>query len=208
MFHTCCRKLPTKYTMLYPYSRLIENRYEHAFFDFFHTLLPAVLADVLMRLMGEKPMMLMIQRKVRVAFEAGKIHNLLKPIGINWNVLRFPERYFVTRAWNFTHTRLCEVLEASRQAVDGDEFQFDVCKVDYVAYCRTGVLGVQKHILKTTEAERPAAMRQLKMYVKYIKFCLALELSVCLFCRLHVLWLMYYAFIYAAVVYVIYKVIV
>lgn len=63
--------------MLYPATPLIRNAYIHKFLELFHTFLPAFSADIVMRVMGEKPIMFKIQKKFRAAIEAGNVYTIL-----------------------------------------------------------------------------------------------------------------------------------
>lgn len=65
------RKYPSKYTMMWPYSQLNTNVLWHDFITVIHTNVPAILADCVLRVMGKKPMMYNIQKKFRVAVNAG-----------------------------------------------------------------------------------------------------------------------------------------
>lgn len=67
------RKYPSKYTMMYPHSMLTTNMLLHNVLTVVHTYVPAILADVVLRIMKQKPMMYDIQKKFRVAVNAGNI---------------------------------------------------------------------------------------------------------------------------------------
>lgn len=62
---------PCKYTFLYPHTVLTTNVYSHTILDIFHTILPALIADLVLRLIGQKPMMYKISKLFKTAVEAG-----------------------------------------------------------------------------------------------------------------------------------------
>lgn len=68
------RAYPSKYTMLYPYLHTTTNSVVHAVHETIHTFLPAYVADFGLRLLGKKPIMVKVQKKIKVAAELGKMH--------------------------------------------------------------------------------------------------------------------------------------
>lgn len=59
------RAHPSEYTMLYPYLRMAKNIGVHAFHEVIHTFLPAYVADIGLRFLGEKPIMVKVQKRSR-----------------------------------------------------------------------------------------------------------------------------------------------
>lgn len=66
------RNNPSQYTMLYPHLHVTSNAAVHGILEAFHTFLPAYAADLVLKLLGKKTMMVKVQNKIKAAAKAGK----------------------------------------------------------------------------------------------------------------------------------------
>lgn len=57
--------------MLYPHLYLTRNSVVHGILEAVHTFLPALVADLGLKLMGKKPMMVKVQKKIKTAAVVG-----------------------------------------------------------------------------------------------------------------------------------------
>lgn len=64
--------------------------------------------------------------------------------------------------WNFITTNVEELLQAVRQAKDGDEFQIDVSTMNWEEYIRQYMFGIRKYVLKDDLESLTKARRTVK----------------------------------------------
>lgn len=58
---------------------------------------------------------------------------------------------------------MLEVLDAAQRTTDIDEFQCDVCSIDWDDYAKHFMAGLQKYMMGSGEESRPTARKVMKM---------------------------------------------
>ncbi|KAG7295670.1 hypothetical protein JYU34_021954 [Plutella xylostella] len=101
----------------------------------FH-LLPAIFVDAVLWLLGKKPMLIKVQRRIYIA-------NLAL-------------QYYITQQWSFTNTNFVALRECIKKE-DKDKFYYDVEGVDVYEYFKKSVEGGRRYLLKEKDEDLPKA---------------------------------------------------
>ncbi|XP_053622047.1 putative fatty acyl-CoA reductase CG5065 [Plodia interpunctella] len=98
--------------------------------------LPALFVDALLWLMGRKPMLLKVQRRIYIA-------NLAL-------------QYYITKQWNFNNKNFVK-LRSRIKAEDHDDFYYEMETVDRNEYFKQCCIGGRKFLLKEKDEDLPRA---------------------------------------------------
>ncbi|XP_052749114.1 putative fatty acyl-CoA reductase CG5065 [Galleria mellonella] len=102
---------------------------------FLHCL-PAILVDTVLWLLGKKPMLLKVQRRIYIANMA--------------------LRYFITKQWTFINNNIVELRSCIKKE-DHGHFYYDMETVDKHMYFRDCCIGGKKYLLREKEEDLPKA---------------------------------------------------
>jgi len=131
---------PSKYLQWYPGFSFTTNRFKHAVKDTLLHSLPAFLVDILLRLQGNKPIMLKLCQRFRMAAKTGE--------------------FFALHEWKF----VCDnqkSLAVELSDSDRSVFHTDISKVKWDEYVKIYLLGIRKYVLKDTMDTLPTSMKKL-----------------------------------------------
>ncbi|XP_061727970.1 putative fatty acyl-CoA reductase CG5065 [Cydia pomonella] len=112
-------------------------------------LLPAVFIDLVLWILGKKPMLIKIQRRIYIA-------NLAL-------------RYYVTKQWTFTNQNFVK-LRSRIKKEDQEEFYYDVENVDKFDYFMQCIIGGRRYLLKEKDEDLPMARAHYKRVYWLDKF--------------------------------------
>nr|UEV87811.1 fatty acyl reductase 5 [Maruca vitrata] len=107
-------------------------------------LLPALFVDLVLWILGKKPMLLKVQRRIYIA-------NLA--LG-----------YYITKQWTFDNTNLV-TLRSRIKEQDKKSFYYDIENVDKEDYFRKSCMGGRKYLLKEKDEDLPKARAHFKRMV-------------------------------------------
>ncbi|CAB3379946.1 Hypothetical predicted protein [Cloeon dipterum] len=136
--------IPLNDCIWYPTGKATTNRLRHVFIVFSMQILPAIVVDSLLRLKGEKPRLLRMQRRIFLACHALE--------------------YYLNNSWSFPNHRFKRLLEG---IPDGDKeaFSSTIWEEDEREYFKNCMRGARKYLLNEPEETMPAAKRHIvKMY--------------------------------------------
>ncbi|CAH0712827.1 unnamed protein product, partial [Brenthis ino] len=114
-------------------------------------LLPAVLVDVLLWLLGKKTMLVKIQRRIY----AGNV----------------AVQYYLNQQWTFTNTNFISLRSIIKE-VDQEDFYYDIENIDRYEFFRRCCFIGRKYLLRESEADAPknkAHYARLKFLSKLLK---------------------------------------
>ncbi|XP_076256706.1 putative fatty acyl-CoA reductase CG5065 isoform X1 [Rhynchophorus ferrugineus] len=140
-------KYPLSDILWYPNGSITTCMFYHYIRVIFYHILPALVVDGLLILIGKKPMLLKVQRKIYIANMA--------------------LQYFVTQEWKFINEKGSQ-LESEILPEDVDNFGF--CRdSDAYEYFKNSLLGARQHLLKDDLSTLPRARVNYKrMYALYL----------------------------------------
>ncbi|CAG9794554.1 unnamed protein product [Diatraea saccharalis] len=98
--------------------------------------LPAILVDALLLILGKKPMLLKVQRRIYIANLA--LH------------------YYITKQWTFDNKNFV-LLRSRIKEQDRKQFYYDIENVDKEEYFRKCCIGGRKYLLKEKDEDLPKA---------------------------------------------------
>ncbi|XP_059046784.1 putative fatty acyl-CoA reductase CG5065 [Achroia grisella] len=98
--------------------------------------LPAILVDTLLWLLGHKPMLLKVQRRIYIANMA--------------------LRYFIMQQWTFINDNIVKLRSCIKEE-DVEDFYYDMESVDKHMYFRDCCIGGKKYLLKEKDEDLPKA---------------------------------------------------
>ncbi|CAH2101747.1 unnamed protein product [Euphydryas editha] len=109
---------------------------------FFH-LLPAIFIDILLWIMGKKPMLVKIQRRIYIA-------NLAL-------------RYYITQQWTFCNKNFI-TLRSNIKKVDKPDFYYEMENIDKYEFFQQCCAAGRKYLLKEKEKDIPKAKAHYRRY--------------------------------------------
>ena len=120
---------------------LILNRHliVHKICVFFFHFLPAVIVDTFAYIVGQKPMLLNVYKKIQ------KFSNVIQ--------------YFSTHEWNFCDDNV-QKLWQGLNSTDKGIFKFNIKNLDWNEYCYGNVRGIRMYLLKESPDTIEAARRR------------------------------------------------
>lgn len=138
-------RYPTSGLLWYPGGSFKKYRLTNFVARVLFQVVPSFIIDLLMRIMGKKPIMMNVQDR------------LLKAS----NTLQF----FTTREFLFANDNMISLWK-TLSPEDKETFYFDISKFDWKAYFETYVIGTRCFILKESLDTLPAARKNLiRMYI-------------------------------------------
>nr|ADI82774.1 fatty-acyl CoA reductase 1 [Ostrinia nubilalis] len=106
--------------------------------------LPAIFVDAILLLLGKKPLLLKVQRRIYIA-------NLAL-------------RYYITKEWTFDNTNFIQLRSRIKEQ-DKKHFYYDIENVDKEEYFRKSCIGGRKYLLKEKDEDLPKAKAHHKRMV-------------------------------------------
>ncbi|XP_063849464.1 putative fatty acyl-CoA reductase CG5065 [Scylla paramamosain] len=135
------RAFPFDSPLWYPDGSAKTNKFMHQIHIYLVNILPAHIADTIMRLLGKKPIAVKLCNK------------MVKAVGAL--------EYFMLRDWVFHNTR-SQCLWDSLTPVDQDEFHFDIDSLDWGEYIETYQKGCKQYIMKEDMKDLDQARRNMR----------------------------------------------
>ncbi|XP_038219950.1 fatty acyl-CoA reductase 1-like [Zerene cesonia] len=102
----------------------------------FEHLLPCLLIDLLLYLMGRKPILVKIQRRIYIA--------------------QIALQYFTTQQWTFCNNNFTKLRSVLKEE-DKKEFYYDMENIDHWSYMLASGYGARKYILNERDEDLPKA---------------------------------------------------
>ncbi|XP_041971130.1 fatty acyl-CoA reductase 1-like [Aricia agestis] len=130
------QEVPLEGGLWFPGGGLTTSRTVFFINVIFLHLLPAVLVDILLRLLGQKPMLVKLQRRI---FSA----NLAL-------------QYYITQAWIFLNHNLLQLRSRIKEE-DRAAFYYDLENFDQKEYFRNAIMGGKVYILQEKMEDLPKA---------------------------------------------------
>ncbi|XP_063218800.1 putative fatty acyl-CoA reductase CG5065 [Bacillus rossius redtenbacheri] len=132
---------PLEYPLWYPGGSLKTSRVAHNLCVFFFHFIPAYFIDALLMLMGQKPFMVRVQRRVQ-----GGLQML---------------QYYTTKVFVFRNDNL-HALSQSLAPRDRRTFYTDVSRLQWPDYMKLVLLGTRRFCLKEDPATLPRARTHMR----------------------------------------------
>nr|BBD13399.1 fatty acyl-CoA reductase [Hyphantria cunea] len=117
-------------------GKITTNAKVHYFKVLVQHLLPAIIVDIILWLLGKKPMLVKIQRRIYIADLA--------------------LRYYTTQQWTFDNKNFV-ALRSSLKEEDRDSFYYKLENIDIPTFMRNGCLGGRRYLLKEKDEDLPSA---------------------------------------------------
>ncbi|XP_045770535.1 fatty acyl-CoA reductase 1-like [Maniola jurtina] len=130
------REIPLEGMLWYAGGSLTTSRLMYYFKVLFFHLLPAVLVDLVLRITGNKPMLVKLQRRIYTANLA--LH------------------YYVTQQWTFTNKNIIELREKIREE-DRDHFYYEMETINPEEFFKNACIGGKEYILNERMENLPKA---------------------------------------------------
>ncbi|XP_049883831.1 putative fatty acyl-CoA reductase CG5065 [Pectinophora gossypiella] len=133
-----------KISEMYPLNDMLWNvggnitkcKFLHYIKVLFVHLLPAIIIDTILRLLGKKPMLVKVQRRIYIATMA--------------------LAYYVTQQWTFVNKNFIQ-LRSSIKEEDKSDFYYEVENVDKYEYFRNSCIGGRRYLLHEKDEDLPKA---------------------------------------------------
>jgi len=144
------KRVPLNGILWYPGGSMKKNRYVHYLAVLFFHLIPAFFIDCLLFVLGYKPILIKIHKRILKGFDVFE--------------------YYANNQWDFNNEyglrarHRLNAKEAQIYCLTGDGINYH----DYFTDC---VLAARRYILKETDDTIPAAKRQMKIKYYLDKFC-------------------------------------
>nr|CAD7450123.1 unnamed protein product [Timema bartmani] len=135
---------PLEYPLWYPGGSMKSNKLLHDVCVLLFHFLPAYFIDFLLMLLGKKPFMVKVQRRIQ-----GGLQML---------------QYYTTKKFVFLNENL-HALKRSMTLEDQSIFYMNVNELDWVSYTKTMLLGTREYCLKEDPSTLPyARIHMRRMY--------------------------------------------
>ncbi|XP_050689457.1 putative fatty acyl-CoA reductase CG5065 isoform X1 [Eriocheir sinensis] len=135
------RAFPFNSPLWYPDGSAKTNKFMHQLHINLVNILPAHLADTIMRMIGKKPIAVNLCNK------------MVKAVGAL--------EYFMLRDWVFHNTR-SQCLWDTLSPTDQEIYHFDIDSLDWGAYIETYQKGCKQYIMKEELKDLPKARRNMR----------------------------------------------
>ncbi|XP_076039103.1 putative fatty acyl-CoA reductase CG5065 [Oratosquilla oratoria] len=139
---TVVREYPLSSPLWYPDGSAKNNKTIHTLHLYLVNIIPAYIADFIMKLLGKKTI------AIKLCTRMAKAINALE--------------YFMLRDWTF-HSTNTQMLWNSISQTDRKLFHFSVADLDWGSYIRTYQLGCKQYLMKESLDTLPADRRQLQV---------------------------------------------
>ncbi|KAL0858722.1 hypothetical protein ABMA27_011199 [Loxostege sticticalis] len=132
------KEFPFSICLWYPGGSIKTSWLQHQVALFFTHFLPAYFVDLLMVLMGKKPFMVKIQKRINYGLE----------------VLQ----YYTTKEWHFRNDNLL-ALRKKVSEKDDETFYTDITVINWSSYIRDYIKGAREYCVKEDPSTLPQARR-------------------------------------------------
>ncbi|XP_075145603.1 waterproof [Haematobia irritans] len=152
------RKLPLRKSIWYPCFTIVSSKWQFSLLSFLYHTLPALFMDMLMLVIGKKPRMLKIYRKIH------KFCSVME--------------YFSSNEFIFDNSNV-RALWDKLDAKDKQLFAFDMRPIDWTELFRISLWGLRSYVVKdepSTVAESVKRHERLKI-LHYTTLCVIYALS-------------------------------
>nr|XP_012221034.1 PREDICTED: putative fatty acyl-CoA reductase CG5065 [Linepithema humile]XP_012221035.1 PREDICTED: putative fatty acyl-CoA reductase CG5065 [Linepithema humile]XP_012221036.1 PREDICTED: putative fatty acyl-CoA reductase CG5065 [Linepithema humile]XP_012221037.1 PREDICTED: putative fatty acyl-CoA reductase CG5065 [Linepithema humile]XP_012221038.1 PREDICTED: putative fatty acyl-CoA reductase CG5065 [Linepithema humile] len=119
---------PSKYMMWYPDFTFRTNKFIHTIIVATLHFLPAFIVDLILRMRGDKPIMMKITKRFESAAKTGE--------------------FFATNEWKFYVDNMTKLVKFVEISGDCKNFDLDIRNLDWNTYLHQYMLGIRKYILK------------------------------------------------------------
>uniref|UniRef100_A0AAR5P819 Fatty acyl-CoA reductase n=1 Tax=Dendroctonus ponderosae TaxID=77166 RepID=A0AAR5P819_DENPD len=149
-------KIPLNGVAWYPGGSMKRSKIVHYICFFLFHIIPAVLVDALLLVIGYKPVLCRVQNRIWKGFEVFE--------------------YYANNQWDFDNQESLSLRDALLNPRERENYKCDGDGIDYFEYFSTCVHAARLYILKETDDTLPAARRH--MFVMWIvdKVCKGLFL--------------------------------
>lgn len=150
------KKMPLNWVVWYPGGSMKRSRLVHLICFFLFHLVPAVLIDALLVVLGYSPILMRVQRRIAKGFEVFE--------------------YYANNQWDFHNEgslearKLMNPTEKKKYKLDGDG-------INYEEYFEKCIHAARLYILKESDDELPTARRHMKVMWFVDKFCKTLIIA-------------------------------
>ncbi|XP_050315779.1 fatty acyl-CoA reductase 1 [Anthonomus grandis grandis] len=153
-------RIPLNGVAWYPGGSMKRSKIVHLICFFFFHLVPAVLVDILLTILGYKPVLCRVQKRIWKGFEVFE--------------------YYANNQWDFDNV---ESLKARDQLNPREReiYKCDGDGINYHDYFTDCVHAARLYILKETDDTLPAARRHMKVMWVLDKFCKGLFIAAVLY---------------------------
>ncbi|XP_018321636.1 putative fatty acyl-CoA reductase CG5065 [Agrilus planipennis] len=141
-------EVPLSNPLWYPGGGITKCKYWHYINVLFLHLIPALLIDLVLKIMNKKPMLLKVQRRIFSANMA--LH------------------YFISRQWAFKNDNF---INLNKQILPDEKEQFDfgLQNIDVWVYFKNAILGAKRFLLKESNTNLEQAKVTLyRLYVLHV----------------------------------------
>lgn len=161
-------KLPLEGIIWYPWTYLTPNVIIHYVMTLFFHVLPALFIDEAMKMMGHKPMLLSIQKKVYSSVV--QLH------------------HFLHNEWSFQNSNMLSLLTAQVPPAEKEIFSYDYTKLQLEDYFSNSLIGAKNYLLH--EDMSPKGMKKAKQHYDRMERVHMITTSVLFVMLLWALWYM------------------
>ncbi|XP_063923664.1 fatty acyl-CoA reductase 1-like [Zophobas morio] len=135
-------EVPLNGAVWYPGGSTKKSRFVHNICFYLFQIVPALIIDVLLMVLGYKPILFQIQRRIQKGSEVFE--------------------YYTNKAWNFSNMKLLEI-SAQMSESERNRYKLEGEGIDLDDYFRNCVLSVRRNNLKETDDTLPKAKRHMKI---------------------------------------------
>ncbi|XP_052738718.1 fatty acyl-CoA reductase 1 [Bicyclus anynana] len=134
-------EIPLEGMLWYAGGSLTTSKFVYNMKVLLYHLLPAILVDLVLRITGNKPMMVKIQRRIYIG--------------------NLAVQYFVLQQWTFTNNNIVELREKIKEE-DRDHFYYLMETLDPYEFFKNACIGGKEYILNEKMENLPKAKAHLK----------------------------------------------
>lgn len=154
------RVFPYENMLWYPGGQFMNSRLKTQFYWIFTNWIPALLVDLCMRLVGKKPFLFKINKKMKNAMKALE--------------------FFATREWTWQDENMVQLWNEMK-GVDQELYNFNIQSIDWKEYLKSYVLGARQFVLKEDPKTLTRCRKKAKAFLYLHQFvCFAFLLLVVL----------------------------
>ncbi|KAM7359762.1 waterproof isoform 1-T2 [Cochliomyia hominivorax] len=133
------KNLPLRKSIWYPRFTIVPTKFQFYILSFFYHTLPALFMDMLMLVIGKKPRMLKIYRKIH------KFCSLME--------------YFSANAFKFDNDNV-RALSGKLESTDKQLFAFDMRNLNWTELFQLSLVGVRQYVVKDDPSTIPEAVKR------------------------------------------------
>ncbi|CAG4978355.1 unnamed protein product [Colias eurytheme] len=133
--------VPFDDTLWAPSGGITSSRFKYNMSVIFEHLLPALAVDAIFVMMGKKPILTKIQRRIYS--------------------VQIALQYYTTQQWTFCNENFIKLRSAIKD-IDKNEFYYEIEEIDQNKYMEKSTHGARKYILKEKDEDIPKAIKHNK----------------------------------------------